>query len=90
MSVSLKRIVRLGLEMCGLKCFPRPSRDGRAYLLPLLAANLSPRTSDIRHFVSYFVPLSEKLFELQTSAEKEGERKVPIFWLNYESLLIAP
>ncbi|KAB5591981.1 Ribosomal RNA-processing protein 12 [Ceratobasidium theobromae] len=67
------------LEVLPINLIPdkeAPSRDGRAYLLPLLAANLSPRTSDIRHFVSYFVPLSEKLFELQTSAEKEGERKI--------------
>ncbi|KAG8730773.1 hypothetical protein FRC11_005860 [Ceratobasidium sp. 423] len=53
-----------------------PNRDGRAYLLPLLAVNLVPRTADIRHFVSHFVPLSEKLFELQNATEKEGERKI--------------
>ncbi|KAG8741083.1 hypothetical protein FRC10_003323 [Ceratobasidium sp. 414] len=53
-----------------------PTRDGRAYLLPLLAANLVPRTANIGHFVSHFVPLSEKLFELQSTTEKEGERKV--------------
>jgi ribosomal RNA-processing protein 12 len=56
--------------------FARPNRDGRAYLLPLLAANLVPRTAELRHFVSHFVPLSEKLFELQNTTEKEGERKV--------------
>ncbi|KAG9103830.1 hypothetical protein FRC07_009915, partial [Ceratobasidium sp. 392] len=53
-----------------------PTRDGRAYLLPLLAANLVPRTVNIGHFVSHFVPLSEKLFELQSTTEKEGERKI--------------
>ncbi|KAG9092024.1 hypothetical protein FRC07_011739, partial [Ceratobasidium sp. 392] len=53
-----------------------PTRDGRAYLLPLLAANLVPRTANIGHFVTHFVPLSEKLFELQSTTEKEGERKI--------------
>ncbi|KAG8771972.1 hypothetical protein FRC12_003310 [Ceratobasidium sp. 428] len=53
-----------------------PTRDGRAYLLPILAANLVPRTANVGHFVSHFVPLSEKLFELQSSTEKEGERKI--------------
>ncbi|KAH7335724.1 armadillo-type protein [Rhizoctonia solani] len=67
------------LEVLPMNLIPdkdAPNRDGRAYLLPLLAANLVPRTADIRHFVSYFVPLSEKLFELQSGAEKEGERKI--------------
>ncbi|CAE6500168.1 unnamed protein product [Rhizoctonia solani] len=67
------------LEVLPMNLIPdkdAPNRDGRAYLLPLLAANLVPRTADIRHFVSHFVPLSEKLFELQSSTEKEGERKI--------------
>ncbi|KAJ1300373.1 hypothetical protein OPQ81_005192 [Rhizoctonia solani] len=67
------------LEVLPMNLIPdkdAPNRDGRAYLLPLLAANLVPRTADIRHFVSYFIPLSEKLFELQSATEKEGERKV--------------
>ncbi|CAE7160736.1 unnamed protein product [Rhizoctonia solani] len=67
------------LEILPMNLIPdkdAPNRDGRAYLLPLLAANLVPRTADIRHFVSHFVPLSEKLFELQSATDKEGERKI--------------
>ncbi|KEP47350.1 ribosomal RNA-processing protein [Rhizoctonia solani 123E] len=67
------------LEILPMNLIPdkdMPNRDGRAYLLPLLATNLIPRTADIRHFVSYFVPLSEKLFELQSATDKEGERKI--------------
>ncbi|QRV82799.1 ribosomal RNA-processing protein 12 [Ceratobasidium sp. AG-Ba] len=67
------------LEVLPLHLIPdkeAPSRDGRAYLLPLLASNLVPRTANVGHFVSYFVPLSEKLFELQSGAEKEAEHKI--------------
>ncbi|CEL62196.1 Ribosomal RNA-processing protein 12 OS=Saccharomyces cerevisiae (strain ATCC 204508 / S288c) GN=RRP12 PE=1 SV=1 [Rhizoctonia solani AG-1 IB] len=67
------------LEVLPMNLIPdkdTPNRDGRAYLLPLLAANLVPRTAELRHFVSHFVPLSEKLFELQNTTEKEGERKI--------------
>ncbi|KAG8705738.1 hypothetical protein FRC08_001489 [Ceratobasidium sp. 394] len=67
------------LEVLPMHLIPNkeaPTRDGRAYLLPLLAANLVPRTANIGHFVSHFVPLSEKLFELQSATEKEGERKI--------------
>ncbi|CAE6439667.1 unnamed protein product [Rhizoctonia solani] len=67
------------LEVLPMNLIPdkdTPNRDGRAYLLPLLAANLVPRTAEIRHFVSHFVPLSEKLFELQNATDKEGERKI--------------
>ncbi|CUA76354.1 Ribosomal RNA-processing protein 12 [Saccharomyces cerevisiae S288c] [Rhizoctonia solani] len=67
------------LEILPMNLIPdkdAPNRDGRAYLLPLLAANMVPRTADIRHFVCHFVPLSEKLFELQSATDKEGERKI--------------
>ncbi|KDN35834.1 hypothetical protein RSAG8_11268, partial [Rhizoctonia solani AG-8 WAC10335] len=67
------------LEILPINLIPdkdAPTRDGRAYLLPLLADNLVPRTANLRHFVSYFVPLSEKLFELQSATDKEGERKI--------------
>ncbi|QRW23973.1 ribosomal RNA-processing protein 12 [Rhizoctonia solani] len=67
------------LEVLPMNLIPdknAPNNDGRAYLLPLLAANLVPRTAEIRHFVSHFIPLSEKLFELQNGTEKESERKI--------------
>ncbi|CAE6394994.1 unnamed protein product [Rhizoctonia solani] len=77
------------LEILPMNLIPdkdAPNRDGRAYLLPLLAANLVPRTADIRHFVSYFVPLSEKLFELQSATDKEGERKANLGSVHQPSL----
>ncbi|KAJ7496027.1 armadillo-type protein [Mycena galericulata] len=43
-------------------------REPRAYLLPLLA---QPHPSPLSHFVSYFVPLSERMFGLQQEAEAE-------------------
>ncbi|KZT59521.1 NUC173-domain-containing protein [Calocera cornea HHB12733] len=47
--------------------------EGRAYLLPLLRARVT--NAALGHFVRYFVPLSERLFDVQARAE-EGEKKV--------------
>lgn len=49
--------------------------EGRAYLLPLLAAHIT--NAPLKHFTSYFVPLSEKLFDLQTKAE-QAKREVEV------------
>jgi len=45
------------------------SDEGRAFLLPLLASRIT--NTSLGHFVRYFVPLSEKLFELRSSAEEQ-------------------
>lgn len=56
------------------------SRSGvepRAFLLPLLA---QPHASPLSHFTSYFVPLSEKMFDLQQKAEVEGRQSEAKVW----------
>jgi hypothetical protein len=52
--------------------------EGRAFLLPLLAS----RTTNTRlsHFTNYFVPLSEKLFELQSKATENGKEAEARIW----------
>ncbi|KAJ6625900.1 armadillo-type protein [Mycena sp. CBHHK59/15] len=57
-------------------------REPRAYLLPLLS---QPHPSPLSHFVSYFVPLSERMFALQQTAEVEGRGSQAKLW----SVLIA-
>jgi len=52
-------------------------REPRAFLLPLLA-QLHP--SPLQHFVSYFVPLSERMFNLQQNAESEGRQAEAKMW----------
>ncbi|PFH53781.1 hypothetical protein AMATHDRAFT_136895 [Amanita thiersii Skay4041] len=52
-------------------------RDPRAYLLPLLA---QPHPSPLSHFMSYFVPLSERMFDLQQKAEAEGRSSEAKVW----------
>ncbi|KAK2464281.1 hypothetical protein APHAL10511_003738 [Amanita phalloides] len=52
-------------------------REPRAYLLPLLS---QPHPSPLRHFVSYFVPLSERMFDLQQKAEKDGRHSEAKVW----------
>ncbi|KAJ7647107.1 armadillo-type protein [Roridomyces roridus] len=52
-------------------------REPRAYLLPLLA---QPHPSPLSHFVSYFVPLSERMFGLQQEAETEGRQSQAKLW----------
>ncbi len=57
------------------------SRDAgnepRAYLLPLLA---QPHPSPLSHFVDYFVPLSERMFDLEQKAETEGRQSESKVW----------
>ena len=57
-------------------------REPRAYLLPLLS---QPHPSSLKHFVSYFVPLSERLFDLRQKAETEGRQSEAKVW----SVLVA-
>ncbi|KAI0320923.1 ribosomal RNA-processing protein 12 [Amylostereum chailletii] len=52
-------------------------REPRAYLLPLLA---QPHPSPLGHFIDYFVPLSERMFNLQQKAEDEGRQSEAKVW----------
>jgi ribosomal RNA-processing protein 12 len=52
-------------------------REPRAFLLPLLA---QPHPSLLQHFVSYFVPLSERMFNLQQSSESEKRQSEAKLW----------
>ncbi|RDX55210.1 NUC173-domain-containing protein [Lentinus brumalis] len=52
-------------------------REPRAFLLPLLA---QPHPSPLGHFLSYFVPLTERMFELQATAEAEGRQSEAKVW----------
>jgi len=51
--------------------------EPRAFLLPLLA---QPHSSPLSHFISYFVPLSERMFELQQKAETGGRQSEAKVW----------
>ncbi|EPQ57690.1 hypothetical protein GLOTRDRAFT_37808 [Gloeophyllum trabeum ATCC 11539] len=57
-------------------------REPRAFLLPLLA---HPHPSPLAHFVAYFVPLSERMFDYQQRAEGEGRAAEAKLW----SVLVA-
>ncbi|KAF9812553.1 hypothetical protein IEO21_06143 [Rhodonia placenta] len=52
-------------------------REPRAFLLPLLA---QPHPSPLGHFVSYFVPLTERMFDLQQKADMEGRQSEAKVW----------
>ncbi|TFK23665.1 ribosomal RNA-processing protein 12 [Coprinopsis marcescibilis] len=51
--------------------------EPRAFLLPLLS---QPHPSPLRHFIDYFVPLSEQMFELQQKAEDAGRHSEGKVW----------
>ncbi|KAK0212882.1 armadillo-type protein [Desarmillaria ectypa] len=51
--------------------------EPRAYLLPLLA---QPHPSPLSHFVDYFVPFSERIFDLEQKAETEGRQSESKVW----------
>ncbi|KAG2015784.1 hypothetical protein CC2G_009019 [Coprinopsis cinerea AmutBmut pab1-1] len=51
--------------------------EPRAFLLPLLG---QPHPSPLRHFVTYFVPLSEQMFDLQQKAESAGRHSEAKVW----------
>ena len=49
--------------------------EAHAYLLPLLASpSSSPHSTSLSHFIEYFVPLSERMFEYKMGAESKGEK----------------
>ncbi|KAG8998021.1 hypothetical protein FRB93_013914 [Tulasnella sp. JGI-2019a] len=52
--------------------------EGRGYLLPLLAQHTF--NAPLKHFVQHFVPLSEKLFDLQTKAEQAKKATEVKIW----------
>ncbi|KAF9227367.1 NUC173-domain-containing protein [Gyrodon lividus] len=52
-------------------------REPRAFLLPMIA---QPHPSPLGHFVSYFVPLSERMFNLQQKAETEARQSEAKVW----------
>ncbi|KIK91816.1 hypothetical protein PAXRUDRAFT_34789 [Paxillus rubicundulus Ve08.2h10] len=52
-------------------------REPRAFLLPMLA---QPHPSPLGHFVSYFVPLSERMFNLKQQAETETRQSEAKLW----------
>ncbi|KAH7888705.1 armadillo-type protein [Phlebopus sp. FC_14] len=52
-------------------------REPRAFLLPMLSQS---HPSPLGHFVSYFVPLSERMFNLQKQAESEGRQSEGKVW----------
>lgn len=73
-----KRSVFLSiLYFTKLTLFRKAGGEPRAYLLPLLA---QPHPSPLRHFISYFVPLSERIFDLQQAAESEGRASEAKVW----------
>jgi ribosomal RNA-processing protein 12 len=55
----------------------KAGEEPRGYLLPLLA---QPHPSPLGHFVAYFVPLSEKMFDLQQTALSEGRQSEAKVW----------
>lgn len=57
--------------------FRQAGKEARAFLLPLLD---QPHPSPLGHFVTYFVPLSEHLFDLQQKAETEGRVSEAKVW----------
>ncbi|RDB25177.1 Ribosomal RNA-processing protein 12 [Hypsizygus marmoreus] len=74
----LLRVLPLNLEPSDRQAGGEP----RAYLLPLLPQQ---HPSPLGHFVSYFVPLSERMFDLQSTAEAEGRQSEAKVW----SVLVA-
>ncbi|KAK0485757.1 armadillo-type protein [Armillaria novae-zelandiae] len=68
------------LSILPLNLEPKDREAGnepRAYLLPLL---VQPHPSPLSHFVDYFVPLSERMFDLEQKAETEGRQSESKVW----------
>jgi len=57
--------------------FRAAGREPRAFLLPLLT---TPHPTPLGHFVSYFVPLTERMFDLQQKADNEGRASEAKVW----------
>ncbi|KAH8119547.1 NUC173-domain-containing protein [Phellopilus nigrolimitatus] len=51
--------------------------EPRAFLLPLL---VQTHPSPLRHFIQYFVPLTERMFDLQQKADAEGRAAEAKVW----------
>ncbi|KAG8934740.1 hypothetical protein FRC02_009321 [Tulasnella sp. 418] len=70
------------LQLLPLKILPSeldgPKDEGRAFLLPLLGNRITNTT--LGHFVQYFVPLSEKLFDLHSTAEENNKMVEAKIW----------
>ncbi|KAI0930205.1 hypothetical protein AcV5_006982 [Taiwanofungus camphoratus] len=69
----LLRVLPLNLEPTDRQAGHEP----RAFLLPLLS---HPHPSPLGHFVSYFVPLTERMFDMQQKAETEGRQSEAKVW----------
>ncbi|KAH9951521.1 ribosomal RNA-processing protein 12 [Amylocystis lapponica] len=69
----LLRLLPLNLELADRQA----GREPRAFLLPLLA---QPHPAKLGHFVAYFVPLTERMFDLQQKAEMEGRASEAKVW----------
>ncbi|KAG6333632.1 hypothetical protein ID866_5457 [Astraeus odoratus] len=68
------------LEALPLNLEPQDRNAGgepRAFLLPMLS---QPHPSPLNHFVTYFVPLSERMFNLQQKADAEGRQSEAKVW----------
>jgi Ribosomal RNA-processing protein 12, HEAT repeats len=72
--VSLPVSVRL---YCILKFLSSPGREPHAHLLPLLPI---PHPAPLGHFVEYFVPLSERMFDLHQKADAERRANEAKMW----------
>ncbi|OCH84676.1 NUC173-domain-containing protein [Obba rivulosa] len=69
----LLKLLPLNLEAADRQAGLEP----RAFLLPLLS---QPHPSPLQYFVSYFVPLTERMFDLQQKAETEGRQSEAKVW----------
>ena len=52
-------------------------QEPKAFLLPLL---IQSHPSPLIHFINYFVPLSEQMFDLQQAAESQGRQSEAKVW----------
>lgn len=52
-------------------------QEPKAFLLPLLVQS---HPSPLSHFIDYFVPLSEQMFDLQQTAESHGRQSEAKVW----------
>lgn len=80
--LNLEPADRYGFTLSILYAFngniPRQAgKEPRAFLLPMLS---QPHSSPLSHFVSYFVPLTERMFDLQQKAESEGRQSEAKVW----------
>ncbi|KAI6121709.1 armadillo-type protein [Pisolithus sp. B1] len=68
------------LNVLPLNLEPQDRQAGsepRAFLLPMIS---QPHPSPLSHFLSYFVPLSERMYNLQKKAEEGGRQAEAKVW----------